>query len=256
MTPNRILIVVAATVLGLAPGAILADGSGPDEPTLAAASFRTILAGAAYIPDLSLQNRILNPADLPDRTGTATRLFREFSRNLEEESRRDHLNNTQAFLSVNWGTEDTFMEEYRSLRAEDLLTEAVDELLDDQLDRALEELPGLRRVSRFVEKVEKIDILSLRRKSKPAGSSRPAEPPPRRKRFDGSVKLRVDLNPKLRLKGTWAGITGRLELPLTGAPIRVRLHKNLLPGLSAQVESRIPLEGESGWTTLGISIIF
>jgi hypothetical protein len=258
MNTSPVLTSLTAAGLLLAAGPVLADGGATDGPTLGVTSIRSLLVSHTAVPDLPLQSPTLRTPLPPDRPGAATRFVRALSRNLEAETRREHLLTTQAFLLADSVVEDRFLEDFRSNRAEDLLTEALDELVDDRIDRALVEVPGLRKVTRLVERVEKLDLLSLqKKKTEPvSGSGHPGRQA-RRHRVDGSVSLRVDLNPKLRLKGQWAGFTSHIDLPLTGEPVRVRVQKTLLPGLSAQLESRIPLQGgDTEWTTLGVSILF
>ncbi|MBI4161211.1 MAG: hypothetical protein HY509_02050 [Acidobacteria bacterium] len=259
MYPFRAMGGFAAALLLLTAGTVRADDSrtGPAEwwvlvsPVPAAET----LASPPRALTLSALDPVAVP--LPATEGLARRFFRDLSFHLERESRRDAPANTQAFLSAQWALEDTRLEEFRAWRAEALLNEALDEWVDDRIDRALEDVPGLRRLNAFVDWVEDLDLRSLHSQDSavfpvPAAASRPHPTD-----LLDLVQLRLDLNPKLRLRGTWAGFAGQIDLPLDGESLRLRLHRSLRPGVSAQVESRIPLQDDGqDWTSLGLSIVF
>ncbi len=232
-----------------------AKGSGRERFSSKGILLAGTLGAPADHPVLHLQSYLLPTSSSPDPISSPTgQIFREILTNLDKEVIKTRVANTQAFVSATWAYEDSNFQEYRSQRAEDLMNDAFENFLEDQLDRILEGFKGLRKVQSFVDHMGSLKIGSAGGQEKrPRERTGPARDG---RGLDGDVRVRLDFNPKLSLKGTWAGFKGRLDLPLTGRPIRVRIFKEIRPGFSAHLESRIPLKGETEWTTVGVFIQF
>ncbi len=185
------------------------------------------------------------------------KLFQTLSNHLEEQSHREELQNTQAFLSSAWSNDDSYMEEFRSQRAEALLSRAVDDYLDDQLDHLLVEVRFLNQMATFLDRASDWQINNLWQRDRQAPATTASAPDPiLRPRAEGKVKLHVGFHPRLRLEGSWGRFTGKLDLPLAGDTVRLRILKEFVPGFSAQLDSVYPLGGDAYLTTVGFSVIF
>lgn len=232
-----------------------ARGSAQEEFSLKGLLLANAIGEHTDHPALRLQSYVLPPSSFPDPlTGPTGQIFQEILTNLDKEVIRTRVANTQAFVSATWAYEDSNFQEYRSQRAEDLINDAFENFLEDQLDKILKGFKGLRKVQSFIDHMGSLEIGSNGGQGK-----RPRErigPARDGRGLDGDVQVRLNFNPKLRMKGSWAGLKGRLDIPLTGKPIRLRIFKEIRPGFSVQLESRIPIKGETEWTTVGVSILF